>query len=186
LLLQYLWGRGAISCFDCAIALNLPVTFRELAELQDVIGWDHFIMGMVLAKLLPLQSNFLLQSESLYNATWWISGLITQLLQATHTQWIYCCVQVHDRTTGTLISTHKEELLKEIDRQLTLGLEGLAKEDRFLLECNFDNLTTNTGEHQEYWLLAIQATRAGSDISNKSPAAQHQRSSIKTKKQRRA
>ncbi len=71
-----------------------------------------------------------------------ISGLITQLLQVTHTQWIYQCILVHDHTTGMLISTHKEELLKEIARQLTLGLEGLAEEDRFLLECNFDNLTT--------------------------------------------
>jgi hypothetical protein len=56
---------------------------------------------------------------------------------------------------GMLISAHKEMLLKEIEHQLTLGPEGLAEEDRFLLECNFDNLTTTTGEHQEYWLLAI-------------------------------
>jgi hypothetical protein len=45
--------------------------------------------------------------------------------------------------------------MKEIDHQMTLGLEGLAEEDRFLLECNFDNLTTTTREHQEYWLLAF-------------------------------
>jgi hypothetical protein len=54
-----------------------------------------------------------------------------------------------------LISTHKEVLLKEIKHQLTLGPEGLAEEYRFLLKCNFDNLTTTTGEHQGYWLLAI-------------------------------
>jgi hypothetical protein len=109
-----------------------------------------------------------------------MSGLITKLLQVTHIQWIYRCILVYDCTTRTLISTHKEELLKEIDRP-----EGLAEEERFLLKCNFDNLTTTTGEHQEYWLLAIQAVRAASDICNKSPAAQHQRSNIKTKKQRR-
>ena len=66
---------------------------------------------------------------------------------------------MHDRTTGTIISSHKEELLKEIDHQLTLGPEGLSEEDRFLLECNFDELTSTTGERQEYWLLAIQAAR---------------------------
>jgi hypothetical protein len=128
-------------------------------------------MGMVLAKLLPLQSDILLQSKSSYNATRWIYGLITKLLQVTYTQWIYRCVLAHDHTTGTLISAHKRELSKEIDWQLTLSPEALAKEDRFLLECNFDNLTTTTGEHQEYWLLAIQAARAASDICNKSPAA---------------
>jgi hypothetical protein len=96
--------------------------------------------------------QFFLHSKSSSHATHWISGLITQLLQVTHIQWIYQCILVHDRTIGTLISAHKEELLKEIDRQLTLGLEGLAEEDRFLLECNFDSLTTTTGKHREYWL----------------------------------
>ena len=33
------------------------------------------------------------------------------------------------------------------------------EEDRFLLECNFDELATTNGEQQEYWILAIQAAR---------------------------
>jgi len=66
---------------------------------------------------------------------------------------------VHDQATGTLISAHKEELLKEIEHQLGLGDEGLTEEDRFLLECNFDELATTNAEQQEYWILAIQAAR---------------------------
>jgi len=54
---------------------------------------------------------------------------------------------------------HKEELMKEIEHQLDLGEEGLAEEDKFLLECNFDELATTNGEQQEYWILAIQAAR---------------------------
>jgi hypothetical protein len=102
----------------------------------------------------------------------WIPSLITQLLRVTNTQWIYQCVLVHDCTTGTLISAHKKVLLKEIEHQLTLGPEGLAEEDRFLLECNFDNLTTTTGEHQEYWLLTIQATGEAPCICTETLAAQ--------------
>ncbi len=57
-----------------------------------------------------------------------------------------------------MILAHKEELMKEIDHQLTLGPEGLSEEDMFLLECNFDELVSTNGEQQEYWLLAtIQA-----------------------------
>ncbi len=139
---------------------------------------------MVSSKLLPIQSDFFLHSKSSSHATHWISGLITQLLQVTHTQWIYRWVLVHDRTTGTLISAHKEELLKEIDHQLTLGPEGLAEEDRVLLECNFDSLTTTTGEHQEYWLLTIQAAREVSHIRTESLAAQQQHCSTDTKQRR--
>jgi hypothetical protein len=43
----------------------------------------------------------------------------------------------------------------------------MDKEDWFLLKCNFDKLATITGEHQEYWLLAIQAAREVSRICTK-------------------
>jgi hypothetical protein len=69
---------------------------------------------------------------------------------------------VHDCTTGVLISAHKAKLLKEIEHQLALGPEGLAEEDRFLLECNFDDLSSTTGKHQGYWLLGIQAAKEAS------------------------
>jgi hypothetical protein len=164
LLVRYLRGRGTASCLECATDLNLPPAYREYVASQDVIGWDGFDMGMVSSKLLPLQSVIAHNSKSSGNAMWWISGFITQLLQVTHTEWIYRCVLVHDRTTGILILMHKEELLKEIKHQLLLGADGLNKQDRLLLKCNFDKLATYSGEHQEYWLLAILAAREASQI----------------------
>ncbi len=164
LLVRYVRGRGTASCLKCVTDLNLPPAYREYATSQDIIGWDGFAMGMVSSKLLPLQSATMHNSKSSSNATRWISGFITQLLQVTHTQWIYCCVLVHDRTTGIQISTHKEELLKEIKHQLLLGADGLDKQDWFLLKCNFDKLASTSGEHQEYWLLAILAVREASQI----------------------
>jgi hypothetical protein len=148
LLLWYLHGRGFVTCSECSKELNLPLIIQEFAASQDVIGWDGFIMEMVSSNPLPIQSAHLLQCNSSYQAARWISGVITQLLQVTHSQWIYQCVVVHDHTTGTLISSHKEKLLKEIDHQLTLGPEGLSEEDQFLLECNFDELTSMAGEQQ--------------------------------------
>jgi hypothetical protein len=71
-----------------------------------------------------------------------------------------------------LISTHKEDLLKEIKYQLTLGPNILTEEDRFLLERNFDDLTMTAGEHQEYWLLAITAAREASCLRIAAGAAQ--------------
>ncbi len=66
--------------------------------------------------------------------------------------------------TGMIISVYKEDLLIEVKHQLTIGPDSLNKEDWFLLECNFDELATTTGEHQEYWPLAIQAAREASHI----------------------
>ncbi len=121
-------------------------------------------MGMISTKLLALQSAHLRESKHTTNAARWVTGLITQLLQVAHTQWIYQCILVHDRTTGTLISQHKEEMIKEIEYQLDLGEESLVEEDRFLLECNFDDLSTTAGESQGYWLLAIRAAKEASRL----------------------
>jgi len=87
-------------------------------------------------------------------------NLITQLLQVTHTQWIYRCMLVHDRTAGVLITAHKADLLKEIKHQLSLGPDDL-------LECNFDDITSTSGEAQRYWLLGIQAAREASCLHRK-------------------
>ncbi len=130
---------------------------QELGISQDTIGWDHFVMGMVSRQFVKVQSAYLLHCNFSRPVSSWIVGLITQLLQVTHSLWIYRCALVHDWTTGMLISDHKEELMREIEHQLELGADGLAKEDRFLLECDFNELATANSEHQEYWLLAIQA-----------------------------
>ena len=74
-----------------------------------------------------------------------------------------------------MILAHKENLLREIEHQLTLGPDSLEEEDRFLLEYNFDNLTTSTGEQQEYWLLAIQAAKEASRICAEAGATHQSR-----------
>jgi hypothetical protein len=149
---------------------------QDVAALQDKIGWDNFVMGMVSKKILQVQSAHLLQCNSARTAQNWISGLIMQLLQVTHSQWIYRCVLVHDRSTGTLILAHKDKLQREIKHQLTLGPEGLAEEDRFLLKCNFGELVSTNGEQQEYWLLAIRTAREAVRLR----AAKRQRSATGT------
>lgn len=55
-------------------------------------------------------------------------------------------------------------MIKEIKYQVSLGVDILSKEDRFLLKCNFDDLATTVGEFQEYWLLAIRAAREASHL----------------------
>jgi hypothetical protein len=77
--------------------------------------------------------------------------------------------------TGILILVHKEDLLKDVENQLAIGPEGLDKHDRFLLECNFDEMATTTGEDQEYWLLAIQAAREVSRICRAKANMEQQR-----------
>jgi hypothetical protein len=167
LLLKYLRGRGSTPCLECVDSLDLPPILREYASAQDIIGWDNFVMEMISHRLLPIQRAHFHTAGKSYCTTRWIVGLITQLLQVTHTQWMYQCMLVHDHTTGVLISTHKADLLKEIEHQLSLGPDDLTKQDRFVLECKFANITSTSGETQGYWLLGIQAAREALRIHHK-------------------
>jgi hypothetical protein len=97
LLLNYLRGQGTITCIECLDNLHLPKIFRDFAVSQNIIGWDGFVSETVLSKLLSIQSAVLHSSRSSPSAKRWITGLITQLLQVMHTQWIYRCVLVTAR-----------------------------------------------------------------------------------------
>lgn len=169
-LVEYLLGRGDKTFSECVE--GRPTRFSAVAESQDLIGWGRFTEGMVSKHLIELQKDYYGITGSRRSVDKWIRGVITQLLQITHTQWIYRNVVVHDKMTGTLISEYKLELQKEIDRQLELGAESLLKEDQFLLEINLDDLESSNGERQEYWLLAIQAARRASFLASEAAARQ--------------
>ena len=68
-------------------------------------------------------------------------------------------MHVHDSTSGILATQQKEKLQQIIEDQIELGGEGLAEEDRWMLEINLEDLETTSGETQTYWFLAISAAR---------------------------
>ncbi len=131
-ILEYAQGQGEVSCVECAG--KLPSIIREFAFLQDRIRWGNFMVGMISTKLLCIQDSYLQVRGSARLSERWATGLITQLLQVTHGQWIYRCILVHDCTSSTLVNLHKAELLEEITKQLSMGAESLIEDDKFLLE----------------------------------------------------
>ena len=115
--------------------------------------------GMISKEILPLQERFVEAGGCKLTLDVWAQGLVTKLLEATHGQWLYRNVQVHDTTSGVEASARKEEIQRFIEDQLDLGGEGLDEHDKFLLEINLDDLETSSGEDQHYWLLQIRAAR---------------------------
>jgi hypothetical protein len=142
----YAIGRGRASCTACTV--GYPSIIQEFAESQDKIGWGNFMMGMVLAKLFSIQESHLRLCVPHRSSERWAIGLVTQLLQVTHAQWIYRCLLVDDRTSGTIINLHKTKLLKEIANQLSMSVENLMEYDKYLLECNLSDLATTNGEQR--------------------------------------
>jgi hypothetical protein len=95
----------------------------------------------------------------------WAQGLILKLLEATHGQWIYCKIQIHNAVADTQFTLQKEAILKESEEQTELGEAGLLEEDHWMMEVNLGDMETSSGEQEEYWLLAIKATRVAATLT---------------------
>jgi hypothetical protein len=141
--------------------VGFQLQYRRLAASVDCIGWRRLMEGMISRELVELQKYAVTESISRMSVETWAKELVIKLLEVTHGQWLYRNVVVHNRTAGDLVSRWKEEIRDALEEQMELGEEGLAEEDRFLLEINPEELDNSTGEdqNQTYWLLSLQAAR---------------------------
>ena len=118
--------------------------------------------GMISEEMLVIHQeylNLLCDRGTHRTPTSWAKGLIFRLIEITHGQWLYRNVHVHDTVTGSHATHRKEELQNETEDQIQMGGEGLAEDDKYLLEINLEDMETTYGEIQEYWILVIQSAR---------------------------
>ena len=134
-------------------------SMREAAEEQDEIGCRHFTEGKIATAIRDIQELHLLSWVTRLSIGSWMKQLINELLQLTHSQWIFRNITKHHQTRGTLHLKVREDILTEIERQLDPGLGSLPAESKFLLEIPSSELLERDTEKQQYWLYAIEAAR---------------------------
>ena len=115
--------------------------------------------GMISKELMLLDYYDILEDYATLPPETWAQQFVQKLLEATHGVWIYRNILMHDSTSGMLVSKEKEHLLREIEKQMELGGEGLAEHDKWMLEVNLGEMDISTGEKESYWLLAIRTAR---------------------------
>ena len=49
--------------------------------------------------------------------------------------------------------------MEEIDRQLEMGMDAIAEEDKWMLDVDVDQLKTSPVSDQQYWVHAMEAAR---------------------------
>ena len=160
-IVEYAERRGNTSMYDICVEYDLDDDFKDMAIEQDTIGWRRFMEGMVSRSMRRIQSCYSeLEGWEVVTPETWTRGLIIKLLEATHGQWLYRCVQIHDNVAGTLVTARKEQLQVEIEQQQDMGIgEDWEREDQYLAEVNLEDLESTSGTNQEYWLLAIRTAR---------------------------
>ena len=141
------------------IARGMGPGFREMGRSQDKIWWRRFMEGMISKEIIPIQADRVELGACNLTLRGWSQGLVTKLLEATHGQWLYRNVHVHDDIAGVAANARKEEIQQFIEDQLELGEEGLDEKDHYLLEVNLEDLEFTSGEEQHHWLLHIQVAR---------------------------
>ena len=156
LITEYLRGRGRTKFERLS---DVPRYLKGLARTQDAIGWRNFTEGKLSKTFRRVQESYLAESDTSLTVDSWLKGFVGKLLEMTHAQWIFRCVSKHHRTKGSLVIAAKKELVKEIERQLDMGVDAIANEDRWMLEINLCELKDASLAEQQYWLHAVEAAR---------------------------
>jgi hypothetical protein len=113
--------------------------------------------GMIGKSMRGIQGLYHFRQGTHLSPDRWAQGLVLKLLEAMHGQWIYRNIQIHDWVAGTQATLRKEELQREIEKQLELGTTELLEEDQWLVEINLGDMESTAGEQEEFWLVAMKA-----------------------------
>jgi hypothetical protein len=98
-IIEYAQGQGGISMME--ICYNQTHCYQLIAADQDEIGWCRIMEGMVCRRIRDIQCVYLTVKGSSISLPQWTKGLGIKLLKATYGQWLYQCIQIHDKVTGT-------------------------------------------------------------------------------------
>jgi hypothetical protein len=105
---EYAYGQGGRTMVD--ICQGLGEDFQKMAWEQDAIGWLQFMEGMISRRMRGIQSLYHLREGTHLSPKQWAQGLILKLLKATHGQWIYRNIQIHDSVAGMQATLRKEAI----------------------------------------------------------------------------
>jgi hypothetical protein len=136
---------------------RLHVHLQQFAFAQDLIGWDNFMLGIVLSHLRAVQHSHLIGAPSMLTADDWMKQFINKLLHITHGQWIYRNISKYHDKIGHIWKAERRQLLLEIDRLMHLSPDDLPEESKFLLEVDFARLRGGELTSQHYWVHAVKA-----------------------------
>jgi hypothetical protein len=67
---------------------------------------------MISKSMRAIPYNFHYQEGTSMKSERWAQGLILKLMEATHGQWIYCNIQIHDTVAGMQVTLWKKAILK--------------------------------------------------------------------------
>lgn len=123
------------------------------------IGWTEFLQGKLPRSLTTLQGDYCTSGADFRGTTGrsWAKAFICQLLQISHSQWLFRNFSLHHRTRGYLATKARLEVLEKIADLADVRSTDIPEESAFLLEIDFKGLVLSKLSWQVYWVAAMQA-----------------------------
>ena len=135
---------------------------KSLAAAQDKIGWRHFTEGKLAWHFRQIQRSHLHIYPTRLTVNSWLKGFVGKLLEMTHAQWIFRCITKHHQTKGTIVLKANEDLLQEIERLLSIDVDNVSEDNRWMLELDVEQLSLFSVAEKQFWIHAVEAARQAS------------------------
>ena len=182
---KYIEARGAVRFQDLGI---MSPMMRKLAVEQDLIGWREFMEGMMSRQFYVIQQEYLSRTAGHLNGKDWVKKFISQILQITHSQWIYRNVTLHDKAGGSLRKQSMERMRSEAEVLACTDPLSLPEDSRFLLEMDGDRYVRGDCNFHDksYWLSAMRAAVAAGRRAVRRSSASRRNARMREAKRREA
>lgn len=151
---QYLLARGR-SSLTSLLPIGSP--FKTLARIHDRLGWDCFLEGRICSLWVHARDQDIACTTLRFDADFWGRGLIRQLQQLTHRQWVYRNMVVHSNVGGNLSAKQHDQLVERVDALLMMDPHELLPEHRVLLEMDFEKVGSGSVVDLQLWEAEMNA-----------------------------
>lgn len=141
-----------------AIPTTLP-RLREALELQDLIGWDHFLEGALVTHWQEAQASYLTRIGSRRTSLRWISALIRKLWDVAWDQWDHRNHVLHE-TENVVTHDERETTALQIRREFLTGKGLLPASASPLFYGTVERILNKTIPRQQQWLKYVHEARA--------------------------
>ena len=149
----------------------------EAAKMQDRIGWLELMQGKLAIQLVRIQEGYCAANNNGLDGKSWSTNIITQLLEMSHSQWLYRNFSLHHHTQGYLHRLEETNLRKTARELRELRPEAVPATSQYLLEIDIA-AEEQTFTSVSYWVLAMKAALKEKIIANKRNRQQKRKDTI--------
>ena len=162
IIMTVLRDDGNTSFLQAARSFTTIEKYHEVANAQDIIGYQNFILGRISKHWKIQQADYRSRfcPDKRFSTDAWAKRLIYQIYKRMRAIWRKRCELVHGIKGKNVSKRERKVLRKEIKQQFKLGSDGVRANDRDLLSRSKSTVLAYSVKNQKYWIRTLKTSRA--------------------------